>query len=103
MFLEGVRVKMEHACRLRYCTVIACGPGSAHSPFVWCIAPGGIPYGWWYVLGRLGPTAYGVVHLLLAWLAVRIALGGKGTADKNGALKTLAGSAGGRVLLWVIA
>lgn len=53
-------------------------------------------------LGRLGLTAYGVVHLGVAWLAVQVALGGGGTADKSGALKTLAGSGGGRVLLWVI-
>jgi len=54
-------------------------------------------------LGRLGLTAYGVVHLLVAWLAAQVALGGGGTADKSGALKALAAGAGGHVLLWVIA
>jgi Domain of Unknown Function (DUF1206) len=54
-------------------------------------------------LGRLGLTAYGVVHLLVAWLAIQVALGGGETADKSGALKTLASGVGGQILLWVIA
>lgn len=54
-------------------------------------------------LGRLGLTAYGVVHLLVAWLAAQVALGSGGTADKSGALKALASGTGGRTLLWVIA
>ena len=53
-------------------------------------------------LGRVGPVAYGVVHLLLAYLAVRVALGAGGKADKTGALQTIAEQPAGRFLLWVL-
>jgi Domain of Unknown Function (DUF1206) len=53
-------------------------------------------------LGRVGLVAYGVVHLLVAWLAARVALGGGGKADKTGALHTIAEQPAGRVLLWVL-
>ncbi len=52
---------------------------------------------------RVGLVAYGVVHLLVAYTAVRIALGGGGNADQQGALSTLARSPGGEVGLWVVA
>jgi hypothetical protein len=53
-------------------------------------------------LGRVGLVAYGMVHLLVAWLAARVALGGGGKADKTGALHTIAEQPAGRVLLWVL-
>jgi uncharacterized protein DUF1206 len=53
-------------------------------------------------LGRVGLIAYGVVHLLVAYLAVRVALGGGDKADKTGALKTIAEQPGGRFLLWLL-
>jgi hypothetical protein len=53
-------------------------------------------------LGRVGLVAYGVVHLLVAYLAVRVALGGGAKADKTGALQTIAGQPGGRFVLWVL-
>ena len=53
-------------------------------------------------LGRVGLIAYGVVHLLVAYLAVRVALGGGGKADKTGALQAIAEQSGGRFLLWVL-
>jgi Domain of Unknown Function (DUF1206) len=53
-------------------------------------------------LGRVGLIAYGVVHLLVAYLAVRVATGGGGKADKTGALQTIAEQPGGRFLLWVL-
>ena len=53
-------------------------------------------------LGRVGLVAYGVVHLLVAYLAVRAALGDGAKADKTGALQTLAGQPGGRFVLWVL-
>ncbi|GAB2768680.1 DUF1206 domain-containing protein [Amycolatopsis magusensis] len=52
---------------------------------------------------RLGLVAYGVVHLLVAWLAVQVALGSGEKADKTGALQSLSGGTGGDVLLWLIA
>jgi Domain of Unknown Function (DUF1206) len=53
-------------------------------------------------LGRVGLVAYGVVHLLVAYLAVRVATGGGAKADKTGALQTIAEQPGGRFLLWVL-
>lgn len=56
-------------------------------------------------LARVGLIAYGVVHLLLAWLALQLAWGGGSgrAADQSGALATLAVQPGGRPLLWLIA
>jgi hypothetical protein len=54
-------------------------------------------------LGRVGLIAYGVVHLLVGYLAARIALGGGGKADKTGALQAIAEQPAGRLLLWVLA
>jgi hypothetical protein len=55
---------------------------------------------------RLGYGASGVLHLLLAYLTVKIALGGSGDdqqASQSGALATLAAEPAGQILLWVIA
>lgn len=60
---------------------------------------------WVVLLGRVGLVSYGIVHLLIAWLAAQVALGtggGQG-AGKGGALKELAGTSVGGPLLWVIA
>jgi hypothetical protein len=56
------------------------------------------------LLGRVGLVAYGVVHLLVGYLALKVAIDGGGEqTDKSGALKTLAEQPGGKFLLWVIA
>jgi hypothetical protein len=57
---------------------------------------------------RLGLVAYGVVHLLVAWVALQVAFGdldgdGVGKADKTGALQSLSAGGGGDVVLWLIA
>ncbi|MBX7454143.1 DUF1206 domain-containing protein [Mycolicibacterium sp. 3033] len=52
---------------------------------------------------RVGFAASGVLHLLLAYIVLRIALGGGGNADQSGALATLAGQTGGKIMLWVVA
>ncbi|WP_116452951.1 DUF1206 domain-containing protein [Blastococcus litoris] len=55
-------------------------------------------------LARVGLLAYGVVHLLVAWLALQLAWGGGGqSADQSGAMATLAESPVGKPLLWVVA
>lgn len=56
-------------------------------------------------LARIGLIAYGVVHLLVAWLAVQLAWfgGGGKSADQSGAMSTVADSPVGKPLLWVIA
>jgi hypothetical protein len=55
-------------------------------------------------LARVGMIAFGVVHLLVAWLAVQLAwFGGGESADQSGAMGTLADSPIGKPLLWVLA
>ncbi|MGY1815029.1 DUF1206 domain-containing protein [Blastococcus sp. SYSU D00820] len=55
-------------------------------------------------LARVGLVAYGVVHLLIAWLALQLAWGGGGaSADQSGAMATLAESPVGKPLLWIVA
>ena len=52
---------------------------------------------------RLGYAASGVLHLVLAWLAVEVALGSADKqASQSGALSTLAQNPLGAVLLWVL-
>lgn len=53
---------------------------------------------------RVGLVSYGVVHLLLAWLAVQLAFGeSAGKASNSGALHQLAQSGLGRGSLFVVA
>jgi len=55
-------------------------------------------------LARVGLIAFGVVHLLVAWLALQLAWGGGGkSADQSGAMQTVSESPVGKPLLWVIA
>lgn len=57
-------------------------------------------------LVRIGLVSYGVVHLLVAWLAIRLAMGLRGhdeEASNTGALRSLAESQLGAGLLWVVA
>jgi len=55
-------------------------------------------------LARVGLIAYGVVHLLVAWLSLQLAWGGGGeSADQSGAMRTLAESPVGTPLLWLVA
>jgi succinate dehydrogenase/fumarate reductase cytochrome b subunit len=57
------------------------------------------------LLARAGLIAYGVVHLLIGWLAVQIAWSASDSksADTSGALKTLAEQPFGKILLWLVA
>lgn len=53
---------------------------------------------------RVGIIAYGVVHLLIAWVAVQLALGdSSGSASSDGALSAMAKTPVGGVLLYVVA
>jgi hypothetical protein len=52
---------------------------------------------------RIGLVAYGVVHLLIAWIAVQIAWSGGGDASSGGALRTIAEQPFGQTLLWIAA
>jgi hypothetical protein len=54
-------------------------------------------------LARAGLIAYGAMHLLIGYLAVRMAWQLRGAdADQTGALQTVADGPGGHLLLWVI-
>ena len=53
---------------------------------------------------RFGLVAYGVVHLLVAWIALQLAFGGTGrSASSSGALKELASQPFGGVAIWAVA
>ncbi len=53
---------------------------------------------------RLGYATLGLIHLLIAWIALKVAWnigGGSKQADTSGALQTLSSSSTGLVLLWI--
>jgi hypothetical protein len=50
---------------------------------------------------RGGYVVSGLLHLIIGYLAIRIALGGGGTADQSGALAALAAKPGGIVAFWI--
>ena len=53
---------------------------------------------------RIGLVAYGIVHLMVAWLAVQLAFGSTSeNASNQGALHALAQQPMGGVLIWMIA
>ena len=53
---------------------------------------------------RAGMVAYGVVHLVVAWLAFQLALGDReGSTSSEGAMQQLAEQPFGRVLVWLVA
>ena len=64
---------------------------------------------WFRILVSVGLVAYGIVHILIGWLALQIALAGFGTgggggeeASQEGALAEIAEQPFGAVLLWAI-
>lgn len=53
---------------------------------------------------RIGLVAYGIVHLMVGWLAVQLALGDRsGEASNSGALHALAEQPLGEVIVWGVA
>src|SRR5262245_36164865 len=54
-------------------------------------------------LARAGFAVSGVLHLLVAFIILRIAFGSGGNADQSGALATLADQPGGTLMLWCAA
>ncbi|HEX5403670.1 MAG TPA: DUF1206 domain-containing protein [Pseudonocardiaceae bacterium] len=55
-------------------------------------------------LGRFGDICYGVVHIVVAVLAIQLAFGGSGhSVDQKGAVATVAAQPFGEVVLWLIA
>ena len=58
---------------------------------------------WFQRAARAGFAVSGLLHLLIAWIVLQLALGDGGNADQSGALATLAAQPGGSVMLWVAA
>jgi hypothetical protein len=61
---------------------------------------------WFEKAARAGLAVSGVLHLLIAYIVLRLALGGpspSGNADQSGALATLGSQTGGAVMLWIAA
>ena len=55
-------------------------------------------------LGRAGMVCYGLVHVIVAYLAVRVAFGNSGEqADQKGAVQEIGSGSFGAVTLWVLA
>ena len=53
-------------------------------------------------IARGGFVMSGLVHVLIGWFALRVALGDSGQdADQSGALNTVAAAPGGNALLWI--
>ena len=53
---------------------------------------------------RIGYVVVGLLHILIAWIALKIAWGiggGSDSADASGALSTMANSGTGPILLWI--
>ncbi len=58
---------------------------------------------WLERAARLGYAASGLIHLLIAWIALQVAFGGGGgSADQSGALAALASNGLGKALLWLV-
>lgn len=54
-------------------------------------------------VARAGLVAYGVVYLMIGWLAIQLALGDReGSPSSSGAMKELAQQPFGGILIWVI-
>ena len=53
-------------------------------------------------IARVGYPVNGVLHLLIAYIILRIAFGFVGDADQTGALATLAAQRGGETSLWIV-
>jgi hypothetical protein len=59
--------------------------------------------GWLDHVARAGLVAYGVMHVVIGWLAVQLALGDReGSASTAGAIHELAAQPFGRVLVWLV-
>ena len=55
----------------------------------------------YHALVAIGLVSYGLVHLVVAWIAVQVAFGKRGDASPVGALQTLVKQPLGEILLWV--
>ena len=56
---------------------------------------------WLEKVARVGFAASGLIHLVLGWIAGRVALGSGGEADTSGAIATVREAPAGPLLLWI--
>lgn len=52
---------------------------------------------------RAGFAISGLLHLVIAYIILQLAIGSGGTADQSGALSTVADQIGGLIMLWIAA
>lgn len=52
-------------------------------------------------LARAGFVVNGIMHLLIGWIALQVALGSGGSADQSGAFAQLASNGFGKAILWL--
>jgi hypothetical protein len=57
----------------------------------------------YHALVGIGLASFGLVHLIVAWIALRVALVGGGDASQQGALRQIAQQPVGLLLLWAMA
>ena len=57
----------------------------------------------YHVLVSIGLISYGVLHLVVAWIALQLVFGRRGDASPEGALSQLGKQPLGGVLLWIMA
>ena len=57
----------------------------------------------YHALVGVGLVSYGLVHLVLAWIALQVAFTGSGDASNQGALRQLTQQPLGATLLWAMA
>ncbi|HET9303134.1 MAG TPA: DUF1206 domain-containing protein [Propionibacteriaceae bacterium] len=57
----------------------------------------------YHVLVSIGLISYGVLHLVVAWIALQLVFGKRGDASPEGALSQLGKQPLGGVLLWIMA
>ncbi|MDP9144758.1 MAG: DUF1206 domain-containing protein, partial [Actinomycetota bacterium] len=57
------------------------------------------------LLARAGLVAYGIIHILVGWLALLMAWSGSvaESSDLSGALRTIAEQPFGKIMLWLVA
>ena len=57
----------------------------------------------YHALVAVGLVSYGLLHLVLAWIALQLVFGKRGEASQEGALSQLSRQPLGAVLLWIMA
>lgn len=55
------------------------------------------------IMARMGFVVSGLLHIMIGWIALRVATGsGGGEASNSGAMAQIASSPGGQIILWIM-